>query len=91
MRDVSEPLLELSTFEALGSNTKELLAAAVDRMGTSVDLSALLPRQNFPEVKLAQILSQGLYHHEKGFMSENYDEEDVSWIDLGQDTKTEIY
>lgn len=55
-------------------------------MGTSVDLSAILPRHNFPEVRFVLILSQGVYHQDKGVMGENCEEEDEAWLDLGQDT-----
>ena len=90
MGDVSETLLGRRTLEALGINTKELLAAAVDRMGSSVDIGVLLPQQNFPEGKLSRILSQSLFHQDKGVMGESYDDEEESWLDLGQDTKAEM-
>ena len=90
MGDVSEPPLGRPTLEALGIKTKELLAAAVDRMGSSVDIGVLVPRQNFPEGKLARILNQGLLYQEKAVMSESFDDEDESWLDLGQDKKAKM-
>ena len=90
MGDVSEPPLGRPTLEAVEINTKELLAAAVDRMGSSVDIGVILPQQNVPEGEIPRILSQGLFHQDKSVMGESYDDEEESWQDLGQDTKTEM-
>ena len=59
-------------------------------MGSSVDIGVLLPQKNFPEGKLSRILSEGLFHQDKGVMGESHDDEEESWLDLGQDKNAEM-
>lgn len=46
MRDVPEPLLGRSTLEAFGINTKKLLKTVTGKMGSSIDMQAILSTQN---------------------------------------------
>lgn len=88
--DVDEPLLGRPILEALGLNTKELLEAAYDKYGSSVDADAILPPEDY-EGSVARLLSSGLYHSNAADEDDSIsDLPEDQWIDLGEDTDAEI-
>ena len=90
MSEMAEPILGRPILEALGINTRDLLAAAVDQVGSSLDVSHLDGYQGSPGGSIARILNEGIYHRDKGMTSDEYDDEDEAWFDLGKDTEQEV-
>lgn len=88
--DVGEPLLGRPVLEALGINTKELLVAAIDRMGHSIDIGSLVPIEDYPEGSVARLMHQGIFHSNGGYVADQGDKEDDTWLDLGEDTEAEV-
>jgi len=84
--ETPEPLLGRPVLEALGINTKELLMAARSRMGESVDLSGV---SEYSEGSISRILSEGVYHGDRGLNDALYDTEE-QWLELGIDTEAEM-
>ncbi len=55
---VPDPLLGRAVLEALGINTKELLEAAIGKIGTSVDVDKLMGHQSYPDGSIARIIKE---------------------------------
>ena len=90
MSEMAEPILGRPILEALGINTRFLIAAAVDKVGSSLDVSHLDGYQGSPGGSVARVLNEGIYHRDKGMTSDEYDDEDEAWLDLGKDTEQEV-
>lgn len=89
--DIDGPLLGRPTLEALGLDTKKLLAEAADKYGGEIDLAGLVPDETHPEGSVARILSSGVYHSDHAEHGEYEDgAEDDQVADLGVDTEVEV-
>ncbi|CDF35330.1 unnamed protein product [Chondrus crispus] len=88
--EVGEPLLGRPVLEALGINTKELLVAAIDRMGHSIEIGSLVPDEVYPKGSVARLMHQGIFHSDGEYVADHGDSEDDTWLDLGEDTASEI-
>ena len=84
---VTEPLIGRPTLEALGLNSKEILEAAVGKLGTTVDMEILSPSK-FKEGTIARVINDGLYHSEKLHLEDVMDKDE--WLDLEIDAPEEI-
>ena len=87
---VAEPLLGRPILEELGLNTREMLAAASDRFNGAADVRHLLPMHDYKEGSIARLIQDGIFHSDHGFTNEDGEEEDKSWLDLGEDSELEI-
>lgn len=88
--DVGEPLLARTVPEALGIDNKELLVAAIDRRGHSIDIGAIVPDDTYPERSVARLMHQGLFHSDGENVADHREMEDDTWLNLGEDTAAEI-
>ena len=86
---VGDPLLGRPLLEALGPNTRDILAAAAEKHAGVVDVSALVGTDpaNAPSGRVARIL-EGVYHADGGADDADLDEED-GWLDLGPEDPLE--
>lgn len=87
---MSDVILGRPLLEMLGIDTEEHLADAVDKMGTTVDVAAMMGLENYTEGRVVQILSEGVYHADNGAQGEFFEDEDDSWLDVSIDEKSEI-
>lgn len=62
MSGMSEPILGRPSVESLRINTRALLASAMVKVGTSLEVSDLDGFQGFPGGSVARIFNEGLYH-----------------------------
>lgn len=90
MSDMSEPILGRPILEAFGIHTRDILAAAVDKVGSSVDLFDIDGLRKSPEGGVARIPNEGLYHRDRSTTGDAYEDEDEAWLDLVQDSKKEM-
>lgn len=74
---VDEPLLGRPLLEALGLNTREILAAAADKHHGQVDVSTLCQQyiDLQPDGRIARVL-EGFFHADGGFDDSDLDEDD---------------
>ena len=88
--DVPEPILGIPALELPGINKRELLAAAVGKLGSCIDMSENAKPQGNPKGTVARIMMhQELFHQDKGLEDDSYDEDNDGWLDLGIDTEGE--
>ncbi len=80
---MEEPLL--GVLEALGLNTKDILAAASDRFNGIIDLAELILTDPSIGGKLARVFYDRVFHSDKAIGGDADNEED-DWLDLGIDT-----
>ena len=82
-KDVPEPILGRTALELLGINTRELLAAAVGKLGSGIDMSENANPQGNPKDTVARIMMHhGLFHEDKGLEAESYDEKMMDGLSL---------
>ncbi len=83
------PLLGRPLLEALGLNTRNILAAAAEKLSGAVDVSTLLGTN--PEVyqdrRISRVL-EGVYHADGGSDDADLDDND-GWLDLGPEDRAE--
>lgn len=86
---LAEPLLGRPLLEALGLNTRDLLAAAATRLAGTVDAAS------FPESldehgdgRVSRVL-EGVFHEDGGAHDDETDEQAVEWCDLGPESEAE--
>ena len=86
---VGDPLLGRPILEALGLNTRDILAAAAEKHAGVVDVAALFGAGSYhkPRGKVARIL-EGVYHADGGADDADLDEND-GWLDLGPEDPSE--
>lgn len=87
-RYVTTPLLGRPILEALGINTRELLAAAADRFSGSVDADQMLATLDERGDGRVSRLMEGVFHSEGG----EHEEDDGAtpvWCDIGGETESE--
>ena len=80
---VGDPLLGRPLLEALGPNTRDILAAAAEKHAGVVDVSALVGTDpaNAPSGRVARIL-EGVYHADGAADDADLEEEDEDEADL---------
>lgn len=88
--DMTEPILGRPILEALSIHTRDLLAAVVDKIGSSVDVSDIYGLRDPPDGSVARILHEGLYHRDRGMAGDAYEEEDEAWLNFDQGSKDEM-
>lgn len=88
---LSEPLLGRPIMEALGINTKELLAAACDRFDGLVDVADILNTDTDTDASIARIRCQWFFHSDRA-IGDNLDEldEEDSCLEFGIDSDETI-
>ena len=85
---VGEPLLGRPVLEVLGLHCHKVLAAAVDRLGGIVDVSALVGNQSdFVSGRIGRVLD-GVFHADGGAGDADLDDSD-GWHDLGPEDPPE--
>eukprot|EP00171_Calliarthron_tuberculosum_P004706 IDg4706t1 len=91
VEDMNEPLLGRPILEALGLNTKELLAAACDRLEGDVDATDILLANDYADGSCAKTIASGLYHATGKYENHNdLEDNDEMFVDIGEDTPDEI-
>lgn len=86
---VAEPLIGRPLLEALGLNTRELLAAAADRFAGSIDAERLLG--TFAERGDGRVsrIMEGVFHADGGEDDMADDDAQGEWCDIGEETTQE--
>ena len=86
---VGDPLLGRPLLEALGLNTRDILAAAAERHSGVVDVSTFFGTgsDHSPSGKVARIL-EGVFHADGGADDADLDEDD-GWLDMGPEDPSE--
>lgn len=85
---LSKPLLDRPTLEALGFNTKVILAAAAERLYGEIDLLNL-SRGNTEKIikgKIALVFNADVFHSEKG-VYEHSTKKDDDWLNFGVNSR----
>lgn len=86
---MSEPLIGRPVKEALGLNTRELLAAATNRFCGDVDAEKLLGTlTDEGDGRVARVM-EGLFHADSGYDGDEDKEEEGEWRDICAETDTE--
>ena len=84
---VGDPLLGRPVLEALGLNTRNILAAAAVKQSGEVDVPSLFDSTPTPSGKVARIL-EGVFHANGGADDADLNEED-GWLDMSPEDPTE--
>ena len=80
---VPEPILGRPALELLAINTRELLAAAIGKLGSCIDMWENENPQGNPKGTVVRIMMhQGLFHQDKGREDDSYDGDNDGWLDL---------
>ena len=89
--DVPEPIPGRPALELLEINTRELLAAAVRKLGSCIDMSENANPQGNPKGTVARIMMHhGFFHQYIALENESYDENNAGWLGLGIDAEGEM-
>lgn len=89
-QSLSDPLLGCLLLEALGLNTRQLLAAAADIFASSMDAERLVGTSAEKEDCRISLVMEGVFHADGGQHAEegNYTRED--WRDIGNQAVEEL-
>lgn len=86
---VTDPLLGRPILEALGLNTRELLAAAADQFCGSVDAERLIGAiTDTGDGRVSRVM-EGVFHADGGEDVEEDQDNDGEWCDIGDETTEE--
>lgn len=85
-----DAILGRPILEGVGIDTKELLAAAEDKMGALVDVAAMMCPENYSDGSIARVFNDLVYHENKGEQGESFEGDDDPWLYLGIGEKSEI-
>lgn len=86
---VSDPLLGRPILEALGLNTRDLLAAAADQFCGSVDAERLVGSvTNTGDGRLSRVM-EGVFHADGGEEGDGNEDDNGEWCDVGCETDEE--
>ena len=89
-KSASDPLLSKGLLKALGLDAKEALLTACDKYEGSVDASELCTVEEYATGSIARLLSEnGVFHSDHG-AADYEQEDDSSYLELGEDTEEEI-
>lgn len=87
---MEEPLLGRPVLEALGLDTKKLLAAACDRLHGVFDMGGVIDEEPQVCTKIARVMFQGVFYSDGSIAGEDkiFDVDD--FLDIGVDTEQQI-
>lgn len=89
-QEMTEPLLGRPILKALGLGTKEMLAAACDRLNGYVDIDAMMTKQKKVDFKVARVLMSGIFHSDSAVTDKVGAGNDDDLLEIGIDSEADI-